>query len=110
MPYTLDADVEARIREALADPNAGYADIAEKIGVSADTVRRRANRWGLERDTHARMTNEQHAKIRRMLNAGCWTHRQIARGVGCSHLTVSQIACALGIDGTNRSWFKREEG
>lgn len=109
MARAYNTDVETRIREALADPAASYADIGEKIGVSADTVRRRANRWGLDRDTHARMTDEQHAKIRRMLNAGCWTHRQIARGVGCSHLTVAQIAHTLGIDGTNRSRFKRKE-
>ena len=110
MACAYEADVEARIRDALADPSASYADIAEKIGVSSDTIRRRAIRWGLERATHARMTDEQHAKIRRMLNAGCWTHREIARGVGCSHLTVAKIACTLGIDGTNRSWFKREDG
>jgi uncharacterized protein YerC len=111
MPRTLDADVEARIREALADPNASYANIAEKIGVSVETIRRRAIRWGLERDTHVRMTDEQHEKIRRMLRAGCWTYWQIAQGAGCARSAVQEIATALGIDRTDRKpvQFRQQE-
>lgn len=112
MARALDSDVEAAIREALADPNASYPDIAERVGRSASTIRRYANRWGLERDGRVVLADDQHEKIRRMLRAGCWTRRQIAKGVGCSPSTVRDVAAALGIDRTNQRFprfQKRDE-
>ena len=111
MPRTLDADVEAKIREALADPNASYAAIAEKCGKHPSTIHYHAKRWGLERDGRYRLADEQHAKIRRMLRAGCWTYRQIAQGVGCARITVQEIATALGIDRKDRKpvQFRQKE-
>ncbi len=105
----LDASVEAAIREALADPAASYVSIAEKVGRHADTVRYQAIRWGLERDSRT-LTDEQQEKIRRMLRAGCWTHRQIAKGVGCSLGTVGLEAQKLGINREDRMPSQLQKG
>jgi len=107
----MDPAVEAAIRAALADPTSSYADVAEKVGRDPDTIRYHAIRWGLARDARP-LTDDQRAKIHRMLHAGCWTRRQIAKGAGCSVSTVSEISAALGIDRTNQRFTrfqKRDE-
>ena len=88
--------VEAEIREALADPNASYVEVAKKVGRAVSTVRYHAVRWGLERNTRD-ITDEQREKIRRMLRAGCWAYWQIAEGAGCSIAPVNKEAKRLGI-------------
>jgi DNA invertase Pin-like site-specific DNA recombinase len=97
----LDPAVEAAIREALADPGASYASVAEKVGCHKATVRKYALRWCVARDTH-HLTTEQQEKIVRMLRAGTWTYRQIAKGVGCSMEHVQITARKLGINRIDR--------
>jgi len=97
MPRRLDPSTEHAIREALTDPAASYVEIAAKVGCDKSTVRERAIRWGLARDTHG-LTEEQQAKIVRMLRAGTWTYQQIADGVGCSRGHVQETARKLGIN------------
>lgn len=112
MARALDPAVEATIREALADPTASYVDVAAKFARAPDTIRYHAIRWGLERNTHFTITGDQREKINRMLRAGCWTRRQIAKGAGCSVSTVAEISSALGIDRTNQRFTrfqKRDE-
>ena len=111
MPRPIDPTVEAAIREALADPTASYADIAEKVGRHTSTIRYHAIRWGLERDTRATLTTEQRDKIRRMLRAGCWTYRQIAEGAKCSTGAVQDAAAELGLDreGRKPAQFQKRE-
>lgn len=103
MARAIDPAVESAIREALADPTASYGEVAEKAGCCNETIRRYAIRWGLERDKRFTITDDQRAKIHRMLQAGCWTNRQIAKGVGCAVGTVQDIATSLGLDRMDRS-------
>ena len=110
MARALDPDVEAAIREALADPSAGYVEIGKRLGRATRTIRDCAILWGLERDTRSILTDDQHEKIRRMLRADCWTYRQIAAGTGCSVPTVYKVAAALGIDRTDRMHTRLQRG
>jgi len=110
MARALDPAVEAAIREALADPTASYVDVAAKFARAPDTIRYHAIRWGLERNTHFTITGDQREKIRRMLRAGCWTYRQIAKGAGCSTTSVCDIAADLGLDRTDRMHIRLQRG
>jgi DNA invertase Pin-like site-specific DNA recombinase len=97
MPRHLDPAVESAIRAALADPAASYASIAAEVGCDKSTVRERAIRLGMKRNPRD-FTEDQQAKVLRMLRAGTWTYQQIADGVGCSRGHVQETARKLGIN------------
>jgi uncharacterized protein YerC len=80
------------------------------VGYDERQIRRYAIRWGLAHEPRNTLSDDQREKIRRMLRAGCWTYRQIAKGAGCSTTSVRDIAADLGLDRTDRMHIRLQRG
>ncbi|ANA86911.1 helix-turn-helix DNA binding protein [Gordonia phage Utz] len=82
----------ARRREAIAElTRAGLSapEIAIRLNVTARTVVRHRALAGVSKPTHPRLTEEQLATARRLIDEGA-PYKEIARTIGCHECTVAQ--------------------